>query len=187
MNLLSAVQIIIFIVGSFSLILISKKPLLNHKAHGFYRFFVFEFALVLVLLNAPFWFANPFSFQQILSWILLIVSIYFLLGSVYMLKKTGGSKSRENNSANFNFENTVNLVTEGVYKHVRHPMYSSILFLCLGTLFKNLSVLAILLASFAILFLILTAKVEEKENISFFGNTYSKYMKGTKMFIPFIF
>lgn len=187
MNLLSALQIIIFTIGTFFLILISKKPLRSYKAHGFYRFFVFEFALALVLLNFPFWFTNPFSSQQMLSWILLLISIYFLLESVYMLKMTGGSKRRENNSANFNFENTTNLVKEGVYKYVRHPMYSSILFLCLGTLFKNLSVLTILLTSFAILFLILTAKVEEKENISFFGNSYSEYMKATKMFVPFIF
>ncbi len=33
-------------------------------------------------------------------------------------------------------------------------------------------------------FLIATAKAEEKENLARFGEEYSRYLKGTKMFIP---
>jgi protein-S-isoprenylcysteine O-methyltransferase Ste14 len=141
----------------------------------------------LVLLNVPFWFSNPFSLLQIISWILLIISIYLVVQSFTSLKKIGGSKEREKNSANYKFENTFNLVKEGVYKYIRHPMYGSLLFLCLGAFFKDISLYSILLTIFIILFLILTAKTEEKENINFFGTLYSDYMKETKMFVPFIF
>ena len=65
-------------------------------------------------------------------------------------------------------------------------MYSSLLFLSLGTFLKNISIFSIILIIFSILFLIITAKIEEKENINFFGFSYSEYMKETKMFIPFI-
>lgn len=36
-------------------------------------------------------------------------------------------------------------------------------------------------------FLLATAKVEEAENIGYFGTAYRAYMKRTKMFIPFFF
>ena len=187
MNPLTIIQVVIFFPGTIFLIFFSKKSFQSFKVHGFYRFFVFEFVLVLVLLNIPHWLTNPFSPQQIFSWILLSVSIYLLFQSISFLKKIGGSKKREKNSANFNFENTVNLVSDGVYRYIRHPMYSSLLFLCFGTLLKNINVLTILLTVIVVLFLILTAKVEEKENINFFGNSYLEYMKETKMFVPCIF
>jgi len=43
------------------------------------------------------------------------------------------------------------------------------------------------LAVAATVFLVATAKIEERENIRFFGAPYQQYMKGTKMFIPFMF
>jgi protein-S-isoprenylcysteine O-methyltransferase Ste14 len=39
----------------------------------------------------------------------------------------------------------------------------------------------------ATLFLLATAKVEESENVRYFGTAYAEYMKRTKMFIPFLF
>ena len=43
------------------------------------------------------------------------------------------------------------------------------------------------LAVVASLFLTLTARTEEAENIRFFGAAYEDYMKRTKMFVPFLF
>lgn len=37
-----------------------------------------------------------------------------------------------------------------------------------------------------LIFLIFTAKIEEKENMKFFGIDYEEYIKKTKMFIPFV-
>lgn len=187
MDLLKLIQIILFLSGTIILVFISRKSLRNFKVHGFYRFFVFEFTLTLVILNLPYWFKNPFSLQQILSWVFLLASIVLIFQSVFLIKKIGGHEERGENSINYKFENTSNLVKEGVYKYIRHPMYSSLLFLSLGTLLKNFSVYAILLAAFAILFILITAKTEEKENISFFGSSYTDYIKETKMFIPYIF
>jgi protein-S-isoprenylcysteine O-methyltransferase Ste14 len=187
MDLLSIIQIAIFTAGTIVIFYTSKKSLLNFKVHGFYRFFVFEFTLVLIVINIPYWFFRPFSTLQIISWIFLTISLYPLIQSIYLFNKLGGVRKKEDRSANLNFENTTNLVKAGIYKYIRHPMYSSLLFLCLGTLFKNISVITILLAASIIIFLVLTAKVEEKENIIFFGHPYEDYMKKTRMFIPYIF
>jgi protein-S-isoprenylcysteine O-methyltransferase Ste14 len=36
-------------------------------------------------------------------------------------------------------------------------------------------------------FLVATARVEEGENIRYFGDEYVDYMKHSKMFVPFVF
>ena len=187
MNLLSVVQLVAFIVGTIFIVFISRKSLQSLKFHGFYRFFVFEFTLVLLLLNIPHWFDYPFTVQQIVSWILLFISILFLVQSFYFFKKVGSSKYREIESGNFNFENTTKLIKEGIYKYIRHPMYGSLLFLDLGAMLKNISVTTVSIAFAAVLFVVLTARVEEKENIKYFGQDYKNYMKRSKMFIPFVF
>jgi len=44
----------------------------------------------------------------------------------------------------------------------------------------------VLLAGLTTFFLTMTAKIEESENIAFFGQAYQAYMKQTKMFVPFL-
>jgi len=186
MELFLIVQLVVFILGTILIFLISKRSLRSLKFHGFYRFFVFEFTLVLLLINIPHWFHYPFTLQQIVSWMLLFISILLLVQSLYFFKKYGGKKKRGENTANFEFENTASLILEGIYRYIRHPMYGSLLFLALGAMFKNISVITISLTAIAIVFIVFTAKIEEKENIKFFGSDYEDYMKKTKMFIPFI-
>ena len=65
-------------------------------------------------------------------------------------------------------------------------MYGSLLFLALGAMFKDITVVTALLTSVALVFIFLTAKIEEKENLEFFGPDYEDYIKRSKMFIPFI-
>lgn len=187
MKTLSMIQIAIFVLGTVFIIIISRKSLLNIKVHGFYRFFVFEFTLVLFLLNIPHWFDYPLSFQQIISWILLFYSGLLLIQSIYFFQKYGGSKRKRDNKENLDFENTTSLIQEGIHKYIRHPMYGSLLFLALGAMFKYINIMVVLLAVLISIFVFLTAKVEEKENIKFFGSNYEDYMKKTKMYIPYIF
>jgi protein-S-isoprenylcysteine O-methyltransferase Ste14 len=85
------------------------------------------------------------------------------------------------------FEKTTALVTTGAYSYIRHPLYSSLLFLAWGIFFKDPSWLGGLLALGATLFLVATARVEEAENLRFFGEAYREYMKQTGMFVPFLF
>ena len=143
MELLLIVQIIVFILGTILIVLISKKSLHSIKHHGFYRFFVFEFTLILLLLNIPHWFDYPFTLQQIVSWMLLFISILLIVQSLYYFKKYGGSQKREDVTANFEFENTITLIQKGIFKYIRHPMYGSLLFLALGALFKNISFITV--------------------------------------------
>ena len=83
-------------------------------------------------------------------------------------------------------EKTTQLVTSGLYHYIRHPFYSSLLFLAWGIVFKRIIWFEVFLAIIATFFLIMTAKKEEVENIEFFGDEYRAYMQTTKMFIPYL-
>ena len=78
------------------------------------------------------------------------------------------------------------LVTTGLYRYIRHPLYASLILFAAGVLLKQITWVGLVLFVLTIISLILTAKVEEKEVIKKFGEAYEMYMGKTKMFIPFI-
>lgn len=172
-------KITIFILASFLLIVLSRNSLKSCRSHGFFRFFAFESILILVLLNVDSWFHNPFSFQQIISWLLLLTSIFLVIHGFYLLRIVG--KPRQN------FEDTTALVKVGAFKYIRHPLYSSLFVGAWGASLKQISVGSIVLVLLTTGFLIASAKVEEEENLNKFGDGYAEYMKASKMFIPFFF
>jgi protein-S-isoprenylcysteine O-methyltransferase Ste14 len=179
---------ITFAVLSVSLISISWRSLRAPHSHGFYRFFAWEFIIALFLLNVEVWFRNPFSLYQLASWLLLIVCIIPLVLGVRSLAKQGRPvKQRQAEPQLLVFEKTTALVNTGIYHYIRHPLYSSLLFLAWGIFFKDPTWLGALLALAATLFLLVTAKVDEVECIRFFGPAYETYMKQTKRFVPFLF
>ncbi len=104
-----------------------------------------------------------------------------------MLRKLGGHEAREDSAETLAFEDTAVLVTEGIYKYIRHPLYSSLLLLAWGAYLKHVSLYATIAVLFATAALIATARTEERENISFFGSSYEEYIKRSKMFIPYLF
>lgn len=182
------IRIIIFTLASIPLINFSWKPLHNIHSHGFYRFFAFEGILILVLMNISYWYKEPLSPLQFLSWIFLLLSILFVYKSFSLLRKSGGFiKRKKINPENFDFENTIKLITEGLYKYIRHPMYSSLLLLAWGAFLKHLTIYGWVVVLITTALLVATAKLEERENISFFGSSYEVYIQKTKMFIPYLF
>lgn len=180
------IRTLIFLLCSVIFIIFSWRALFKPRTHGFYRFFVFEFIAALVLLNHPYWFIRPFSFLQCISWFLLATSILFVVLGLRLLTGAGGAQQRNSFPANHSFENTITLVEHGLYKYIRHPMYSSLLLLAWGACLKHVDGLTLSLSFLATAFLIVTAKVEEHENIRFFGPAYQQYRQRSKMFIPFV-
>lgn len=179
-------RIVFFILCTLFLIRFSRRSLTNPKSHGFYRFFAFEAILILLILNQPYWFRDPFTPLHLLSWFFLFSSLYFIIHSLLMLKRKGGHGERKEMPENLSFENTVNIVATGPYRYVRHPMYSSLLLLGWGAYLKHITVPNTVLIILASGFLVAAAKVEERENIHFFGREYALYMLRTKMFLPWL-
>ena len=179
---------IVFGLGSAGLIYVSRASLRDPRSHGFFRFFAWEAILGLFLLNVERWFADPFAWYQCLAWVLLFICIVPVVWGTVMLKQAGKpAKVREQDPNLLAFEKTTQLVTSGIYKYIRHPLYSSLLLLAWGIFFKFPSMLGGALAALTTVCLILTARADEAECIRFFGPQYEAYIKTTRRFIPFIF
>ena len=177
-----------FIVLSACLAYLSRASLRVPRSHGFYRFFAAEFTLAQILLSLDRWFVQPFSFCQILSWLLLAVSVVLVLTGLYLLKvigKPGGGRSSDVPLARL--EMTTSLVSEGVYRYIRHPIYASGFYGAWGVFFKDPSWAGALLAMGATGFWVAAARTEEAECIRAFGAPYRDYVRHTKMFVPYVF
>jgi protein-S-isoprenylcysteine O-methyltransferase Ste14 len=177
---MTGISIAIFLAGTLVIGLFTWQFAVKAKRpHGIPRFFAFECILLLILLNQPVWFEQPFTWSQLISWILLLGSIITALYGFILLHRIGKPQG--------DFENTSNLVAVGLYKFIRHPLYASLMMLGFGVYFKHMTIITTALAFFNFVALIATAKKEEKEMQAKFGEEYIAYMKNTKMFIPFVF
>jgi len=181
------VGLTVFAAVSGFLLYVSRKSLFLPRSHGFWRFFAWESILALLLLNLPRWFDNPFGPLQIVSWLLLLASILLVVDGVRLLKRTGKPGGRSGGDELLAFEKTSTLVTSGVYRYIRHPLYASLLTLAWGAFLKDPTLPGAVLAGCASLFLYLTALRDEEECLAYFGDAYRAYMLVTKRFVPFLF
>jgi protein-S-isoprenylcysteine O-methyltransferase Ste14 len=180
-------RLFFFFILSIPIIVLSWRSLSSTRNHGFYRFFSWESILWLLVSNYQFWFEDPFGYKQLISWALLLISIvYVILGSI-LLNKIGKPNKSKEREALFQFEKTTELVDQGIFKYIRHPLYGSLIILTWGIFLKNTTIPLLLVSLVSTVFLYLTALFDEKECIDYFGTAYREYMKRSKMFIPFLF
>ncbi len=133
---------------------------------------IFGLGILLLLLFTGHSFA-----QGTLTDILFELSGLFLLsicsmGRLWSLMYISGNKRRE-------------LVTEGPYSIVRHPLYlfSLIGSFGIGLASENLLVLGLIIV-FYLLYYPFTILAEERKMTNKFGDAYREYMKRTPRFIP---
>jgi protein-S-isoprenylcysteine O-methyltransferase Ste14 len=172
-------QAILLICGTIVILWISIPSLRRPGSHGFYRFFAWEIILGMFVINLAGWFTKPFAWYQLISWILLVASLLPLVYGVILLRKVGKPTDE--------LEATTRLVTSGIYRFIRHPLYASLLYLAWGIFFKSPSLLDGCLAIVCTAFLYATARSDEAECRQKFGAEYTAYMQKTRMFIPLIF
>ena len=177
----------VFLAGTAVFTWVSRHSLLKPRSHGFYRFIAWECMLALVLINYPMWTHDPFAPRQIASWSLLLISPVLALRAVILLRQIGRRSNERHDAELLSFEKTSTLVTTGVYRHIRHPMYASLLFLTWGTFLKDISLPSIALVGAASIALFITALRDEAESGRYFGSAYLEYMKTSKRFVPFLF
>lgn len=100
----------------------------------------------------------------------MILNGWYNIYKKYWSKKTG----------------TGSLVKTGIYKYIRHPQYTGLLLLSLGMMIEWATLPLLILYPVMLFMYIRLAKREEKDMVGEFGDEYRKYMKSTKMFIPFV-
>ena len=79
------------------------------------------------------------------------------------------------------------LVKDGVYQHVRHPIYLGETLRNFGFVLIFSSIYGVLFIAVGTIFLLLRIRIEEKMLIEAFGEDYKEYQKNTKRIIPYIY
>ena len=179
-------QLLVFVGLSSVLTALSWRSLGNPRSHGFYRYIAWELMAVLLVLNVPFWLENRDAMHQQVSWLLLTASLAVLFAGIYQMRRFGRAGERRQDDELFAFERTSALVTSGIFRYIRHPMYCSLLLLAWGIACKQPSSVTLLLAVLSSVALWLAARCEERECLAYFGDAYRDYMARTRMFIPFV-
>ena len=176
-----------FLILSIPVVCFSRKNILHPRKHGFYRFLGWEGMIWLLVSNYRYWFAQPFSTFQLISWALLLLSIYLVIAGAWTLFRKGKPSTERHDRHLFSFEKTTELVETGVFRYIRHPLYASLICLSWGILLKNINPLLLVITLFCTLMFYITSRYDEKECIAYFGDKYREYMSRTRMFIPFVF
>ncbi|MCW4020273.1 MAG: isoprenylcysteine carboxylmethyltransferase family protein [Candidatus Bathyarchaeota archaeon] len=79
------------------------------------------------------------------------------------------------------------LVKDGVYKHIRHPLYLGETLRNLGIVTVFSSVYGVLLIAAATGFLFFRIGNEERMLVERFGEDYEEYRRTTKRIVPYIY
>jgi len=157
---------------------------------------IFDILILTMLLLSPFFLIgafleNKFLISQILPfWDNIIISyfgfILFLIGSLLIL--VARAQLGRFGTAELNTEEDHQLYSEGVYKHIRNPMYSGGLIATIGfcLVFRCIIILIIM---FIYTFLIYRMRIIEEERILLekFGKEFEEYKNKTKKLIPFLY
>jgi protein-S-isoprenylcysteine O-methyltransferase Ste14 len=170
--------------GSLLILLVSRRSLPHPSAHGFHRTWAWLAIWALFLVNVEYWFRSPFAWNQLLAWALLLLSLVLILAGAYTLRHHGELDPGRKDEGLIGIEKTTRLVTNGIYRWIRHPFYASLLALAWGIFCKHFSWPSLALTLLASGFLLVTALLEERENLAFFGPEYREYMRHSRMFVP---
>ena len=79
------------------------------------------------------------------------------------------------------------LVKDGLYKHIRHPIYLGEILRNVGLVVIFSSVYATLIVLLASIFLLFRIEIEEKMLTVVFGKDYKEYKRNTKKIMPYIY
>ena len=158
----------VLLIGTLVLTVISHPSIRQPGTHGYYRFFAWELMLLLFVRNMPAWYQEMDALHQVIAGGFFMVSLFMIVTGAIQLRLFGKPDHQRNEVPMLHFEKTTVLVTTGIYRYIRHPIYDSLFFLCWGFFFKDPSIAGGVIAIVASVFLMLAARVEETECIRFF-------------------
>jgi len=122
------------------------------------------------------------TFLSIISIVLIILGLVVLViaSTAFNIKEFLGIETYE-------IKMESKLVTKGIYKFMRHPLYTGTILLLSGYFLyvPTLSVLIFLILTFV--YIEIGSRLEEKKLLIEFGNDYTEYCKNVKRYFPFIY
>lgn len=79
------------------------------------------------------------------------------------------------------------LITHGIYRYTRHPIYLGVIIACIGLPVYAFNLYGLLVMLALIPIFLCRIRMEEKLLIEEFGDAYLTYMDSTKKLLPFIY
>lgn len=135
-----------------------------------------------------FWKIQNLSFQLnvsvIIGIMLLIVGGTFRWTSRRALMKVGFGLL---NSSRLQIVKDQRLITTGVYRHIRHPLYLGEITRNLGFAIVFSSLYGLVVMFIGNIFLLFRIEIEERMLVDEFGHEYKEYKKRTKKLFPYIY
>jgi protein-S-isoprenylcysteine O-methyltransferase Ste14 len=117
---------------------------------------------------------------------LLLIGGYLRFKARLELKKKAGFSSLVS-TGRLQIVESHRLVKDGLYKHVRHPLYLGEILRNFGFVLIFSSIYGVLFMAVGTIFLLLRIRIEEKMLIEAFGEDYKEYQKNTRRIIPYIY
>lgn len=174
---------IVFLIYWFISSFFAKKSVTKRNL-GWKWILIAVFLIILANLGIKFlnlYFSPLFSPSYTIDFIASSFAILGVMGAVWARTVLG-----RNWSGYVTYKKNHELVTNGPYRWVRHPIYSSILLMLIGTFlyYPSLWIITVFPVYIGIFFWRMGK--EEEIMIKLFGNKYRNYMKRTKRLIPFV-
>jgi protein-S-isoprenylcysteine O-methyltransferase Ste14 len=127
-----------------------------------------------------------FQFFGLIGIALVIIGGYLRMKARLQLRKKAGFENLVSTSR-LQIVEGQRLVKDGLYKHIRHPLY-------LGEILRNFGMVSIFSSGYGILFVMIGAllllfriNAEEEMLVEAFGSDYEDYKRKTKRLIPYIY
>jgi protein-S-isoprenylcysteine O-methyltransferase len=79
------------------------------------------------------------------------------------------------------------LITHGIYRHTRHPIYLGAIMVCIGLPVSVSSLYGLLTMSALIPIILNRIRMEERMLTEEFGDAYQTYREATRKLVPFIY
>ena len=158
----------------------------NWKVEVIWRVIVAVLVIILFKFNKPgaTSFFTFLFFHNFLSYVTLgaVLTVLGLITAIWARIILG-----RNWSNYVTFKKEHELVTNGPYKFIRHPIYSGVVLMLIGTFLSYGDLIILVIIAMVILMLAWRMGREEKIMIKLFGKKYTGYMERTKRLIPWIY
>jgi CubicO group peptidase (beta-lactamase class C family)/protein-S-isoprenylcysteine O-methyltransferase Ste14 len=129
------------------------------------------FPLIILVIVSTITITGDNLILQIMGIVIAIISQFLVILPTYSLKKYGHITEGKS------YMKSTKIVTESIYKIMRHPQYIGLIILAFSTIFIFQTMISVFLGGISVLFLILLIYAEEKELLKRFGNDYADYKK----------
>ena len=140
--------------------------------------------LVLFILFLGIWITDSFVFRYS-TFLREIIPEYVRIIAASLVLICGWYLARMGTKAVFGTtRDKPELITDGVFRIMRHPIYTGAIMFYLGAILITLSIVSAAFWLVIVAFYILIARYEERLLTGEFGDAYREYMKKTGMLFP---